>query len=82
MSAMRKHPFTVVGYAIIHYDGAGWIQYESWCEWTWAADAIQASEQASARVIDRALQEDSATDADTVTCAVLAGHHENLPFDS
>ena len=76
---MADHPFTVVGYAIIDYAPDNWIQYEHYCERVWAEDSIKAAEVAAAQVIAQETTE-TVTKIDPWTCAVLPGHHENLPF--
>ena len=75
---MSKLPFTVVGYAIIDYAPEGWVQYQGYCEWILANDSHQAAEEVSALVIERE-NSDKVAGIETVTCAVLPGHHENLP---
>ncbi len=77
---MTNQPFTVVGYAIIDYAPDGWVQYQGFCEWALADDSHQAAEQVSVRVVERESDEKIAG-IETVTCAVLPGHHENLPFE-
>ncbi len=77
---MTKQSYTVVGYAIIDYAPDDWIQYQGYCEQILADDSHQAAERVSTQVIKRENSEKVAG-IETVTCAVLSGHHENLPFD-
>ena len=74
---MDKHPFTVVGYVIIDYAPEKWVQYQGFCEWAWAEHPTEAEEAVSALVIDRE-NADNIASIDTVTCAVLPGHHEDV----
>ena len=67
---MAKRPYTVVGYTIYEY-------YITFCEWIWAEDPETAADQVSKMVIERETTSED-QEYDTVICAVLAGHHEDL----
>ena len=67
---MAKQPYTVVGYTIHDH-------YSTFCEWIWAEDPAIAVEEVSKMVIKRETISDY-MELDTVICAVLAGHHEDL----
>ena len=70
---MAKKPYTVVGYTICDL-------YTTFCEWTMANDPATAAEKISEMVIKRETNSEE-MELDTVICAVLSGHHEDLLLD-